>query len=175
MCLTNCRVFLLWQWAMVAWFPSWTGISIPYPINLHFRLSVRAVPPSASLQSESAKQERIQPNCPALAQQTVQVLRLYFSDCRGQPAFPRMLPFPAMWKSIVKISSVCTEVWRRSSQNLNLFALTKCAEDAGVGVVKITADAVKPCVTAVMYWLDSCQSFLPSICGKWTTGFHICC
>lgn len=44
---------------------------------------------------------------------------------------------------------------------MNLFALTKCAEDAGVGVVKITADAVKPRVIALLYGLDSCPSFLP--------------
>lgn len=117
------------------------------------------------------KQERILPNGPALLQQTVQVLlggvlQLYFNDYKGQSAFPRMFLFPVMWNAIVKISSACTEVWHRSSQNTNLFALTKCAEDAGVGVVKITADAVKPCVTAVMYWLDSCQSFLPSVCEK---------
>jgi len=84
-----------------------------------------------------------------------------------------MLLFPEKWNSTVKISSVCAEVWRRSSENTNLFAFTKCAEDAGVGVVKITADAVKPSVTAVAYWLDSCQSFLPSVCGKGAAGFHI--
>lgn len=49
---------------------------------------------------------------------------------------------------------------------MNLFALAKCAEGAGVGVIKVTADAVKPHVTAVIYWLDSCQSFLPPACGR---------
>lgn len=179
MCLTNCRVFLLWQWAMVAWFPSRTGIYIPCPLSLLFRLSVRAPCPGVYLQSEIAKQERIQPNCPVLAQQTKrvslgEVLQLYFSDYEGQPPLPRMPLFPAMWNSIVKISSFCTELWHRSSQNVNLFALTKCAEGAGVGVVKITADAVKPHMTAVMYWPDSCQFFVLSICRKWAAGFHIC-
>jgi len=32
------------------------------------------------------------------------------------------------------------EVWDRSSQNVNLFALRKCAEDAGVAVIKIMCD-----------------------------------
>lgn len=90
-----------------------------------------------------------------------EVSRPYFSDYKGQSAFPRMSLFPEVCNSTVKISSVCTEVWHRSSQKMNLFALTKCAEDAGVGVVKITADAVKPYVIAVLYGLDSCPSFLP--------------
>lgn len=95
-----------------------------------------------------------------------QIVLRWLSDCEGQSAFPRMFLFPVMWHSVLKISSVCMEVWHRSSQNMNLFALTKCAEGAGAGVVQITADAVKPRVTAVMYWLDSCRSFLPSVCGR---------
>lgn len=67
-----------------------------------------------------------------------------------------------------------TEVWHWNFQNTNLFALTKWVEGAGVGIVKVIADEVKPCVTAVLDQPGSCQSFPPSACGKGTAGFPVC-
>lgn len=58
---------------------------------------------------------------------------------------------------------------------MNLFSLTKCAEGAGVGVVKVRANAVKPCVTASLDQPGSCQSSPPSACGKGTAGQGFLC
>lgn len=60
MCLTNCREVLLWQWAMGLWFHSWTGISIPNPISLRFRLCEGSTPMFLSIDIETVNQERIQ-------------------------------------------------------------------------------------------------------------------
>lgn len=90
---------------------------------------------------------RENPNC-ALAQRTIQVslgeeLQLYFRADKGECALPQVLLVPEMWNSTVKISSIRTEVWHRSFQNMNLFSLMKYAEGAGVGLAKVAADEVK--------------------------------
>lgn len=43
-----------------------------------------------------------------------------------------------------------------------------------MGVVKVTADEVKPCVTAALDQPGSCQSSPPSACGKGAAGFPMC-
>lgn len=177
MCLTNCRGVLLWQWAMGVWFQSWTGISIPNPISLLFRLCEGSTPMFLSADRNCKPREN--PNCCALAQQTTQVslgeeLQLYCSAGKGQHALPRMLLVPEMWNSTVKISSVCTEVWHRSFQNMNMVSLRKGAEGVGVGVVKVTADEVKACVTAALDQPGPSQSSPPSACAKETAGFPMC-
>lgn len=101
-------------------------------------------------------------------------MQLYFSAAKGQCALPRVLLVPEMWNSTVTISSVCTEVRHRNFQNMNLFSLTKCAEGAGVRIVKVTADEVKPCVIAALDQLGSCQSPPPSASGKGAAGFPLC-
>lgn len=101
-------------------------------------------------------------------------LQLYLGADKGQSALPRMLLVPEMWNSTGKISSVCTEVWHRSFQTTNLFSLRKCAEGEGMRVVKVTASAVKPSVTAALDQPGSCQSSPPSACGKGTAGFPMC-
>lgn len=43
-----------------------------------------------------------------------------------------------------------------------------------MGVVKVTADEVKVCVTAALDQPGSCQSSPPSACAKETAGFPMC-
>lgn len=47
-------------------------------------------------------------------------------------------------------------------------------EGVGVGVVKVTADEVKVCVTAALNLPGSCQSLPPSACAKETEWFPMC-
>lgn len=154
------------------------GLGFRFPIlSVCFSDSEGSTP--MFLSADRNRKPRENPNCCALAQQTIQVslgeeLQLYCSAGKGQHALPRMLLVPEMWNSAVRISSVCAEVWHRSFQNMNLFYLTKCTEGVGVGVVKVTADEVKARVTAALDQPGSCQSSPTSACGKETAGFPMC-
>lgn len=169
MCLTSCRGVVLWQWAMGVWFHSQTGISIPTPISLLFRVHEGSHP---CFCRQKLNQERIQVHW------LNKPYRCHWErscSCTWVVIKASLHCHKCSWfQRCGKISSVCTEVWHRSFQTTNLFSLRKCAEGEGMGVVKVTASAVKPSMTAALDQPGSCQSSPPSACGKGTAGFPMC-
>lgn len=91
-----------------------------------------------SLCRQNLQNEGVQPSCTTVPQQTERCPQE--RCCAGfQLQCGSAINTPALWICTVK-DEVSSYVWDRSSQNVNLLALRKCAEDTGVGVIKIMCD-----------------------------------